>query len=142
MLAKRKRRLIFILCMLLGCSIVVGLAMYVMRNNIHLYYTPAQLKSLHIKSHQTIRLGGMVVKGTVNRVDKTLKVNFTLTDYQRTIKVYYDGILPSLFREGQGIIAQGQINDAGDFVATQVLAKHDAEYHPPGIPKKANEVTQ
>ena len=79
------------------------------------------------------RMGGMVEKGTVSHDKTGLGVHFQLTDYTRAIWVHYDGILPALFREGQGLVVQGHLNERGDFVANQVLAKHDEKYRPPSI---------
>jgi cytochrome c-type biogenesis protein CcmE len=85
-----------------------------------------------VRAHD-VRLGGLVVKGSVKKIPETLKIYFTLTDGHQNIEVRYDGILPALFREGQGIVAQGQLNNFGIFVADQVLAKHDSNYKPPEI---------
>lgn len=136
MIASRKRRLIFIFILLVSVAISLSLALFALRKNIDLYFTPQQLLAAQVSPEQNVRLGGLVVKGSVQRVPNSLKVVFTLTDYQKNIRVKFDGILPSLFHEGQGIIVRGNLNSAGDFIATQVLAKHDASYHPPNIPEK------
>lgn len=134
MLAHRKRRLFFIIFLLCGVGLAVGLSLFALRQNINLYFTPQQVEKGQAPRHQTIRLGGMVVKGSVHRVPNTLKVSFELTDFKDTVMVDYDGLLPSLFHVGQGIVTQGRLNAKGIFVADQVLAKHDATYRPPGIP--------
>lgn len=133
---KRKRRLYFILLLLFSIGTAIALSLYALRQNIDLYYTPTQLKQAKLLKGRELRLGGMVVKGSVKRVPNTLKVTFVLTDFKQQCTVQYNGILPSLFREGQGIVAEGQVNVQGVFIADQVLAKHDANYHPPGIPRE------
>ena len=135
MLTKRKRRIYLISSLVLGVSAAVGLSLYALGQSIDLYYTPAQVFTHAIPVGREFRLGGMVVRGSVHRVSDTLKVDFVVTDYHRHIKVSYDGILPTLFREGQGMVASGHLNAQGFFVADQVLAKHDAKYHPPEIDK-------
>lgn len=129
MRVERKRRLFFILFLVAGISIAVGFALFALRRNIDLYYTPSQLFA-HPKS-RTVRLGGLVVKGSVHHQMNSLQVSFVLTDCHRQVMVRYNGVLPSLFREGQGIVAQGHLNAKGIFIADQVLAKHDSNYHPP-----------
>lgn len=128
---KRKRRLYFIVFLLAGLGVIVSLALFALRQNIDLYYTPQQIKQQHVSSGREFRLGGMVVKGSVQRVPHSLHVSFILSDYHAEQKVQYDGILPSLFREGQGIVAQGRLDQQGVFIADQVLAKHDNQYKPP-----------
>ena len=132
---KRRRRLYLIVILICGMSTAVGLALYALSKNINLYFTPRQVLSMHIKPGKEFRLGGMVMKGSLHRFANSLQVTFVLTDYHAKVTVAYDGVFPSLFREGQGIVAQGRLNSKGVFVADQVLAKHDASYHPPGILK-------
>lgn len=133
MLPKRKRRLYFIILLISGMSISVGFALFALRQNINLYYTPQQLLQQSMPSKHAVRLGGMVVKNSIKRQAHSTQVSFELTDYHAKIKVIYDGILPSLFREEQGIVAQGHLNKQGVFIADQVLAKHDSTYKPPGM---------
>ncbi|MGR9045158.1 MAG: cytochrome c maturation protein CcmE [Gammaproteobacteria bacterium] len=130
---KRKRRLIVILSISLGSAAVIGLVLYALQQNINLYYSPTQIAEGEAPVNQRIRVGGMVVDGSVNRSQDSLQVNFTLTDYGHTVDVGYTGILPDLFREGQGIIAQGKLDANGVFQADEVLAKHDENYMPPEI---------
>ena len=130
---KRQRRIIIVISVIIGMSASAGLILYALRQNVDLYYTPSQLMTLqHVRTHD-VRLGGLVVKGSVKKIPDTLKIYFTLTDGHQSVEVRYDGILPALFREGQGIVAQGQLNNFGVFVADQVLAKHDSNYKPPEI---------
>lgn len=129
----RRRRLYFILLLLAGISVAVGFSLFALRQNINLYFTPQDVEMHKERVGRLFRLGGMVVKGSVKRIPNSLKVTFVLTDYHGNVTVSYKGILPSLFREGQGIVAQGRLNSEGVFVADQVLAKHDSTYHPPEI---------
>jgi cytochrome c-type biogenesis protein CcmE len=136
MLIQRKRRLYFIITLLIGVSAAVGLALFALRQNVNLYQTPRQVAEHPLPKDQIFRLGGMVVKGSVQQ-GADLQVSFTLTDYHANVRVQYQGVLPSLFREGQGIVAQGRLDDQGVFIAEQVLAKHDANYKPPAINEAA-----
>lgn len=131
MLNPRKRRLCFILLVLASVGLALGLSLYALRQKVNLYQTPEQVMAAPPNSNIVFRLGGMVVKGSVQHADN-LQVRFILTDFHANIPVQYQGILPSLFREGQGIVAQGHLNQ-GVFIADEVLAKHDANYKPPGI---------
>jgi len=133
MLVHRRRRIYFILLLLAGLGVAVGFSLFALRQNINLYYTPREVLQHKASVGALFRLGGMVVKGSLHRVPNSLKVSFVLTDFHQDITVFYEGLLPSLFREGQGIVAQGRLNSKGVFVASQVLAKHDANYHPPGV---------
>jgi cytochrome c-type biogenesis protein CcmE len=133
MQANRKRRLYFILILLISLSSALALALFALKQNINLYYTPSELSKQENLSNQELRVGGYVIKGSLQHQPHSLKVQFVLTDFHAKMVVMYDGILPSLFREGQGIVAQGKMNAAGILVADQVLAKHDSTYRPPGF---------
>lgn len=134
MTKQRKRRLFFILLVLLVLSAAVALMLRALSNNINLYVTPSRLLMLNPPSTRLLRLGGFVEKGTV--VHHGLHVQFTLTDFHHSLRVEYTGLLPTLFRVGQGIVTQGHFS-RGRFIADQVLAKHNAVYHPPGISRSA-----
>ena len=129
---KRKQRLFIILGMVSGLGIAVGLVMYALSQNINLFFTPTQIVKGEAPSEQMIRVGGMVADGTVDRDPQSLKVAFEVTDFDHNVRVSYEGILPDLFREGQGVVVQGRINE-GQFVASEVLAKHDENYMPPEV---------
>lgn len=133
----RKKRLYLAVFIISGVSIAVGLSLYALRKSINLYYTPTQLHAVKISAQQEIRLGGVVKQGSVHFLQQGIMVNFIVTDSQQQILVKYDGILPTLFREGQGIVIEGKMNQHGIFIADQVLAKHDANYMPPGIKNSA-----
>ena len=115
-----------------GCTIATGLALLALRENINLFFSPSQIVDGTAPSNTTIRLGGMVVTGSIQRGDN-LGVTFVLTDLAEQVTVAYEGILPDLFREGQGIVTQGKLDSSGRFFAEQVLAKHDETYMPPEV---------
>lgn len=130
---KRKKRMAFVIAIVVGVSVAVGLSLYALNQNINLFFSPTQIAAGDAPVGQRIRAGGMVVDGSVKRDQQTLKVRFGLTDYESDVTVEYTGILPDLFREGQGIVAQGAMNEQGIFIASEVLAKHDEEYMPPEV---------
>ncbi|HUX72581.1 MAG TPA: cytochrome c maturation protein CcmE [Steroidobacteraceae bacterium] len=129
----RRKRLLVVLGILGGVSASVALAVVAARQNISFYYDPSQVALGKAPATKRFRLGGMVVKGSVQRKPGDLTVHFVLTDFAHQVPVTYTGVLPDLFREGQGIIAQGTMDANGEFVADQVLAKHDAKYMPPEV---------
>lgn len=130
---KRKQRLIIVLFIVFGVSIALGLTMFALSQNINLFYSPTQIASGEAPHNTRIRAGGMVVDGSVIRDQQSLNVTFDITDYDQTVTVHYDGILPDLFREGQGIVAQGELDSNNVFQASEVLAKHDENYMPPEV---------
>lgn len=131
--AKRKQRLILVLFLVFGFSVVLGLALYALSENINLFYNPTQIADGDAPEGSRIRAGGMVVVGSVSRDSVTLANKFSLTDYNATMQVEFLGILPDLFREGQGIVALGRINSDNVLIADEVLAKHDEKYMPPEV---------
>lgn len=130
---KRKQRLIIVLFIVFGASIAVGLAMYALNQNINLFYSPTDIVEHKAPEGTRIRAGGMVVEGSVKRDPQSLMVSFEVTDFVHKVPVTFTGILPDLFREGQGIVAQGEMNGEGVFEAVEVLAKHDENYMPPEV---------
>lgn len=137
---RRKKRLLITSLLGVALSVAVGLVLFALQQNIDLFYTPTEIiegkKETGIKPEvgQRLRIGGMVVMGTVNRHPESLKVSFDLVDNGGGIvTVFFDGILPDLFREGQGIVAQGNLLNATQINASEVLAKHDEEYMPPEV---------
>lgn len=132
---KRKQRLFIVLFLLAGASATIGLIMYALSANINLFFTPKQIAAGEAPLNTRIRVGGLVVPGSLERggEGQTLLFKFDLTDNADAITVHYSGILPDLFKEGQGIIAHGQLVEAGHVVADEVLAKHDENYMPPEI---------
>ncbi len=129
----RKRRLGFILVIIGGLAVTIGLALFAMKNSINLFYAPSAIAAGKAPTGALIRIGGLVVKGSYHRDPKSLKAEFVLTDNAEQVDVSYEGILPDLFREGQGIVAMGRLQKNGKFVATQVLAKHDETYMSPEV---------
>ena len=132
MTPRRRQRLVLVGLIVVGCTIATGLALLALRENINLFFSPSQIVDGTAPSNTTIRLGGMVVAGSIQRGDN-LGVTFVLTDLAEQVTVAYEGILPDLFREGQGIVTQGKLDSTGRFLAEQVLAKHDETYMPPEV---------
>lgn len=128
-----KKRLILIFVMLLGISAAVALAVTAFRENMLYFFSPSQVMAGEAPTTRSIRLGGMVSKGSVQRASDSLLIKFSVTDYKHTIPVEYTGILPDLFREEQGIVAIGKLHTNGTFLADEVLAKHDENYMPPEV---------
>ncbi len=123
-----KRRLFFVLLLMATSSLAIGFVLYALRQNINVFYTATQLKQNEIKS-KYFRLGGLVVKGSIRR--EGLKVRFEVSDFENACEIEYVGILPDLFKEGQGVIAKGTLLSSGVFKADEILAKHDENYMPP-----------
>ncbi|MBV2134575.1 cytochrome c maturation protein CcmE [Pseudomonas sp. MAP12] len=131
----RKKRLFIILGILAGVGVAVGLALSALQQNINLFYTPTQIAAGEAPQDTRIRAGGMVRTGSVSRSADSLDVQFVVTDFAKDVTIRYRGILPDLFREGQGIVALGRLNEEGVLVADEVLAKHDEKYMPPEVTK-------
>ena len=135
----RKKRLIIILAVLVGVGAAVALALSALQQNINLFYTPTQIASGEAPLDTRIRAGGMVEAGSLKRSGDSLDVEFVVTDFNKSVSIQYRGILPDLFREGQGIVATGAFQADGDFKAKQVLAKHDEKYMPREVAKAIKE---
>lgn len=129
----RKRRLIAVLLILAGVGIASTIAFYSLQQNLLYFQSPSDLAMQPIPPGRQFRLGGLVKPGTVDRVGETMATRFVVTDGPQDVTVEYVGILPDLFREGQGVIARGTLDEAGVFEATEVLAKHDENYMPPEV---------
>lgn len=129
----RKKRLSIILLILAGVGIAVALALAALSQNINLFYTPSEIAEGEAPIDTRIRAGGIVVDGSVVRSQTDLNVAFDLTDGYKEMTVTFNGILPDLFREGQGIVALGRLNADRVLVADEVLAKHDEQYMPPEV---------
>jgi cytochrome c-type biogenesis protein CcmE len=111
----------------------VGLVAYALRGNINLFYPPVEVAAGEAPMDTAIRVGGMVVDGSVQRASDSLEVRFSVTDYQATVDIVYEGILPDLFAEGEGVVASGRLSADGVLRADEVLAKHDENYMPPEV---------
>ena len=129
----RKRRLIGVLVIVVGVSIAMGVTIYSLRQNMLYFVSPSDVYAESMPTGRAFRLGGLVQPGTVTRGDDGLAVEFVVTDGPANLRVRYDGILPDLFKEGQGVIARGQLVDNDLFHADEVLAKHDENYMPPEV---------
>lgn len=129
----RKQRLLLVLFVVVFSSAAVGLASYALRGNINLFFPPAEVAAGLAPVGSPIRVGGMVVPGSIKRSPDSLRVEFQVTDYQATVPIVYEGILPDLFGEDQGAVAAGVLNEQGVLQATEVLAKHDENYMPPEV---------
>ena len=129
----RRRRSILIAAMVLGVAVAAGFVLNAFNQNIMFFFTPTEVVKGETPASALFRLGGMVVNGSVKRPGDGLTVRFDLTDNAEVVTVEYSGILPDLFREGQGIVSKGRLRDDGVFVAEEVLAKHDENYMPPEV---------
>lgn len=136
---RRRNRLYAAVAILLGLGLATALVMYALRSNIDLFYTPGEILYGKGEAHekpeagQRLRVGGMVMPGSVRRDPNTLAVSFKLYDARGVVSVSFEGILPDLFREGQGVVAQGVLAAGNQMIAKEVLAKHDEKYTPPEI---------
>ena len=130
-MTRKQKRLSLILGGLAVLGLAAGLVLYALSDTITFFHTPSDLADTHVQVGQRIRLGGMVEQGSVKKGPGTV-TSFAVTDTIKTVTVTYDGILPDLFREGQGVVALGHL-DHGRFIASEVLAKHDEKYMPPEV---------
>lgn len=128
----RHKRMVAVVAILAGVGIATSFALKAFNQNLLYYYSPSQIQAGEAPSSRSFRVGGLVENGSVKRLPGSLEVTFTLTDFQQKIPVSYTGVLPDLFREGQGVIARGKL-EGGHFVAEEVLAKHDENYMPPEV---------
>ena len=128
----RQKRMTFVAALIVGVGLAITFALLALNENINHFYGPKQVKAGEAPQNNSFRLGGLVVSGSVKRDPDSLKINFDLTDTAESITVQYEGILPDLFREGQGIVATGKMQN-GLFMADEVLAKHDENYMPPEV---------
>jgi cytochrome c-type biogenesis protein CcmE len=126
----RKQRLQIVLFIVLTVSAAVGFLMYVLSDNINLFYPPEEVVAGKAPQGVQIRVGGMVVEGSIKRASDSLKVNFDVTDYKATVPMVYEGLLPDLFAEGEGVVATVKLVANGLFTATEVLAMHEENYRP------------
>jgi len=129
----RKQRLFMVLFIVIFSSIAIGLIVFVLRENLNLFYPPSKIASGEVPHNVNIRGGGCVRPGSVHRSTENLDVNFIITDGSADVKVFFSGILPDLFSEGEAAVVNGKINDKGEFMASEVLAKHDENYVPPEV---------
>ena len=134
----RHKRMGLIVIGLIILAAATALVLNALKGNLSYFFSPTEVTEGKAPQDHVFRLGGMVEKGSVQRAAGDLTVNFVVTDMHKTVKVAYSGILPDLFAEGQGVIAQGRLSPDGVFVADEVLAKHDENYMPPEVADAMN----
>jgi len=130
---KKSRRKVLVLAVVFGVATASVLGLTAFEENLLYFYSPTQVKTGEAPQTHSFRVGGLVVDGSVKRAPDSLTVQFDVTDNEESMTVEYTGILPDLFREGQGIVAMGSFDSGGRFVADEVLAKHDEKYMPPEV---------
>ncbi|MGH8284857.1 MAG: cytochrome c maturation protein CcmE [Steroidobacteraceae bacterium] len=135
----RQRRMTLVAGILAGIGISGALALQAFRSNVMFFFDASQVVAGQVPVGDRFRLGGMVTKGSVQRTPGSLDVRFVVTDFAQNVPVEYSGILPDLFREGQGVVALGRLRTDGTFVADEVLAKHDENYMPPEVARSLKE---
>jgi cytochrome c-type biogenesis protein CcmE len=128
----RQKRMTLVFGIIAGVSVAGALALSAFRQNVTFFFDPTQVASGAVPAGERFRLGGMVTKGSVQRAPGSLEIHFVVTDFKHEVPVSYTGVLPDLFREGQGVVAHGKMSGA-TFVADEVLAKHDEKYMPPEV---------
>ncbi len=127
----RQKRLVYIVIALAAVGLAVGLVLNALKDNVSLYFTPTQVYNKEAPIDRSFRIGGLVEKGSMKREGDGLTVHFVITDLKKSLPVVYKGILPDLFKEGKGVVAQGKMEADGVMHASEVLAKHDENYMPP-----------
>ena len=132
---RRHKRIIFIACSLAALGLATWLVLGAFRNNLVFFFSPTQIATKEAPIGRTFRIGGLVEQGSLKRDNDGLTIRFTVTDTANTIPVVYKGILPDLFKEGRGCVAQGKVGSDGVFYADQIMAKHDENYMPPEAAK-------
>ena len=129
----RQKRMVTVVAILAGVGVATAFALQAFQKNLLYYYSPSQIQAGEAPDARVFRVGGLVENGSLKREPGSLEVRFTLTDFAHQVGVSYTGVLPDLFREGQGVIARGKLRADGTFVAEEVLAKHDENYMPPEV---------
>ena len=131
----RKQRLYALIAVLIGSLLATWLVVSALSENMNLFYSPSEILEADIDENVLIRAGGMVKQGSIKKSKDSLKVRFTVTDYQNELIINYEGILPDLFDENAGVVVRGNLKTDGSFKAIEVLAKHDENYMPPEVAK-------
>lgn len=129
----RQKRLVLVGAGIVGVGAAAALAIAALQSNISYYFSPSQVAANEAPTSRVIRVGGLVTQGSLQRATDGLNLKFELSDLAKTVKVSYNGILPDLFKEGQGAVAKGKLGTDGTFYAEEVLAKHDEAYMPPEV---------
>mgnify|MGYP001346436732 CR=1 FL=1 len=129
----RRQRMILIGLVAVGVTISAALALRAFQENLLFFFSPTQVAAGEAPNERVFRLGGMVLKDSIEREPGSLTLSFVVTDYAHSMPVHYTGVLPDLFGEDQGVVARGKLDDQGGFVAEEILAKHDENYMPPEV---------
>lgn len=129
----RKRRLVMVTALVAGVGLATTLALRAFQENMLYFYSPTEFVQNGAPEERTIRVGGLVADGSVRRAPGSMTIEFDVTDHAYTVPVTYTGVLPDLFREGQGVVARGRIGENGMFMAENIMAKHDENYMPPEV---------
>ena len=137
----RYKRMWMVAGILAGVGLAAWLGTQAFRSNVMFFFDPSQISAGEAPADKRFRLGGMVAKGSVQKTPGTLDIHFLVTDFKHTVPVSYSGILPDLFREGQGVVAHGRMQN-GTFVADEILAKHDEKYMPPQVKQSLKDAGQ
>ena len=136
-MTRKRRRLYLLGLFMLGLGTAVALTLSAFRDNLVFFYSPTDLVEKHVAAGRTVRIGGLVEPGSLDRKtepgSKAVEVRFRVTDLSHEVSVVYRGIVPDLFREGQGVVANGKLGSDGVFHASELLAKHDEKYMPPEV---------
>jgi len=132
-MTRKQKRLAVVLGGMIVLAGAVALVLGAFRENLVFFFTPSDLTEKHFEPGRRLRLGGLVEEGSVSRSADGLTIHFRVTDTDKSVPVVYRGLLPDLFREGQGVVAEGALDKTGTFIATNVLAKHDENYMPPEV---------
>ena len=131
---KVKLRALFLIALILSLTLIVFLVLNSLKENVVYFLSPTEIKTLNEVKKDKIRVGGMVKKSSINIINN--EINFIITDFQNEINVTYSGLVPNLFQENKGVVAEGFLEDKNYFKATKILAKHDENYMPPDLNKK------
>ena len=129
----RRKRMVAVAAIVIGVGAATAVALQAFQENIMYFYSPSQISAGEAPTGRSFRLGGLVTAGSLQRTPGSIEINFVVTDNAESIPVKYSGLLPDLFREGQGVIAHGKLTEQGVFMADEVLAKHDENYMPPEV---------
>jgi cytochrome c-type biogenesis protein CcmE len=129
----RKKRLMAVTLILLGVGVAAALMLTAFKENIQFYKSPTEIAAGDFPKQRTFRAGGMVKTGSIIKATDSLDVKFAVTDYEKDLEIHYSGLLPDLFRDDQGVIVTGKLDEKGVFQAEEILAKHDENYMPPEV---------